>query len=79
MLRMATCVYPEARVPDRLLAEPDAASVIRASTRTVRRLAEDGVLTRVKVRSLTRYRESEVLAVVRDGAPPPRRRAAGAR
>jgi hypothetical protein len=39
------------------------------SPRTVRRLAERGILTRVKILGATRYRSSELQCVVRHGAP----------
>jgi hypothetical protein len=41
----------------------------------VRRLAAAGVLERVKVGRSTRYRESDVQAIVRNGVPPLQRQA----
>jgi hypothetical protein len=63
-------------VPDRLLDLPETVSVLRVSPRTVHRLAERGILTRVKVLDATRYRWSEVQGVVRDGTARPRRKVA---
>jgi hypothetical protein len=45
------------------------------SPRTVRRLAQAGLLPRVKVLGAMRYRESDVQAIVRNGVPPLQRQA----
>jgi hypothetical protein len=54
-------------VSDRLIDAPEVAEVLGCSPRTVDRLAELGFLTRVKVLGATRYKASEVAAIVEHG------------
>ena len=55
---------------DRLLRLPEAAAVLGLSVRAVRRLAQRGVLTRVRIGGASRVRQSEVAALVRRGTVP---------
>jgi excisionase family DNA binding protein len=45
---------------DRLLRKRDLASLLSCSVRTIERMAQDGSLTRVRVRGAVRFMESEV-------------------
>jgi predicted DNA-binding transcriptional regulator AlpA len=54
-------------VPDRLLDRPEVVETLGLSPRTVERLAQRGYLTQVKVLGATRYRLSEVEAIIRHG------------
>ncbi|MHB1430625.1 MAG: helix-turn-helix transcriptional regulator [Streptosporangiaceae bacterium] len=56
-------------VPDRLISAAETASRLGISRRSVERLVERGVLTRVKVCSATRFRASDVAAIVANGTP----------
>ncbi|MHB1433604.1 MAG: helix-turn-helix domain-containing protein [Streptosporangiaceae bacterium] len=56
-------------VPDRLITAAEAARRLGVSARTVDRLAERGDLERVKVLGATRFRASDVAAIVAHGAP----------
>jgi excisionase family DNA binding protein len=56
-------------VTDRLIDEPGTAEVLGVSRRSVRRLAQQGTLERVKILGATRYRLSDVLRLI--GTPPP--------
>jgi hypothetical protein len=54
---------------DRLLALHDVAEQLACSPALVRRLGARGVLTRVKIGRLTRYRASDVARLVAEGVP----------
>lgn len=58
---------------DRLIDEPGAAEALGISRRSVRRLAEQEILERVKVGSATRYRLSQVEHIIREGTRPVRK------
>ena len=45
---------------DRLLRKSEVAQVLACSTKTVEREVQDGHLTRVKIRGVVRFRQSEV-------------------
>lgn len=64
-------------VDDRLLSTAETATRLGVSRRSVERLAERGVLTRVKILGATRFRASDVAAIVANGtlAVPDRRAA----
>ena len=64
----ASSVSPES-TPDRLLAVGEVAKQLSCSTGLVRRLGARGVLPRVKIRRLTRYRASDVARLVAQGVP----------
>jgi excisionase family DNA binding protein len=68
---MITALSPLDR---RLLTERDVADIFTVSTRTVRRWASTGELTAIRIGGVTRYREDEVLSVIRphneEGAAP---------
>jgi predicted DNA-binding transcriptional regulator AlpA len=73
-VRGSTCASDRSRVspravPDRLLDRPEVVETLGLSPRTVERLAEQGYLTKIKVLGATRYRLSEVEAIVRHGTP----------
>jgi hypothetical protein len=61
-------VSPEG-TQDRLLALHDVAAQLSISPALVRRYGARGVLTRVKLGRLTRYRASEVARLVTEGVP----------
>jgi excisionase family DNA binding protein len=50
----------------KLLRKKEAAAILACSVRTIDREACSGRLTRVKVRSAVRFRESEVLGFIRE-------------
>lgn len=52
---------------DRLLKKKDAATLLACSVRTIDREASDGRLSRIKVRSGVRFRESEVRRLMNGG------------
>ncbi len=52
-------------VKDRLIDCPEAAEALGVSARTVDRLAQRGILTRVKVLGATRYRASQIEEIIR--------------
>lgn len=52
---------------DRLLDPPEAAEALRVSPRTVVTLAQQGYLERVKILGSTRYRASDIEALIRSG------------
>jgi hypothetical protein len=54
---------------DQLLDLPEAVSRLRVSPRTVERLGQQGILTRVKVGGSTRYRLSQIQQIIREGTP----------
>jgi excisionase family DNA binding protein len=54
---------------DRLLALPDVAAQLACSEGLVRRLGARGVLPRVKLGRLVRYRASDVARLVAEGVP----------
>jgi excisionase family DNA binding protein len=54
-------------VPDKLLRKRDAADRLACSLRTVEREANEGRLTRIKVRGGVRFRESEILRIINGG------------
>ena len=56
-------------VNDRLLTSAETAQRLGISRRSVERLAERGSLARVKVGAATRFRASDVAAIVANGAP----------
>ena len=56
-------------VSDRLISTAETARRLGVSARTVDRLAERGDLERVKVLGSTRFRASDVAAIVANGAP----------
>jgi excisionase family DNA binding protein len=63
-------VKPETSVlaaSDRLLEVTEAAAALRVSERTIVTLAEQGYLERVKIFRSTRYRASDVEALIRSG------------
>jgi excisionase family DNA binding protein len=49
---------------DKLLRKPHVADKLACSERTVERLVQDRLLTRVEVRGGVRFRESEVNAII---------------
>ena len=61
-------VMPE-NTQDRLLALHDVAAQLSCSPALVRRLGARGVLPRVKIGRLTRYRASDVARLVAQGVP----------
>jgi excisionase family DNA binding protein len=54
-------------LPDKLLRKREAADRLACSLRTVEREANEGRLTRVKVRGGVRFRESEILRIINGG------------
>lgn len=58
-------------VDDRLLTPAETAQRLGVSRRSVERLAERGVLERVKVLGATRFRASDVAAIVAHGTDAP--------
>jgi excisionase family DNA binding protein len=52
---------------DKLLRKREAADRLACSLRTVEREANEGRLTRVKVRGGVRFRESEILRIINGG------------
>jgi hypothetical protein len=61
-------VTPE-NAQDRLIALHDVAAQLSCSPALVRRLGARGVLPRVKIGRLTRYRASDVARLVAEGVP----------
>jgi predicted DNA-binding transcriptional regulator AlpA len=60
-------------VTDRLIDEPGTAEVLGVSRRSVRRLAQQEILDRVKVGSATRYRLSQIERIIAEGTRPVRK------
>lgn len=58
---------PDAVTSDRLIPSPKAAEVFGVSPRTIRRWAKLGILDPVRVGGSTRYRLSDIEAIVRLG------------
>jgi predicted DNA-binding transcriptional regulator AlpA len=56
-------------VTDCLIPAPETARRLGVSRRTVDNLAQRGLLERVRVLGATRYRESDVARIVREGTP----------
>ena len=61
---------------DRLIKPPETAEALGVSPRTVRHLAELGVLPRVYVLGAPRYRLTDVERIIREGTRGPSRRVA---
>jgi excisionase family DNA binding protein len=61
-------MVPEVSASCRLLRERDVAALIQLDGRTVRRLAADGALPRVRIGGSTRYRLADVQALIERGA-----------
>jgi excisionase family DNA binding protein len=54
-------------LPDKLLRKREAADRLACSLRTLEREANEGRLTRIKVRGGVRFRESEIVRIINGG------------
>ena len=52
---------------EKLLRKKDAASLLACSNRTIDRLVNSGLLTRVKILGAVRFRLTEVLGIIKGG------------
>jgi excisionase family DNA binding protein len=53
------------QTPDRLLRKKEVAELLACSPRTIERLADSGGLSPVKLGRAVRYRESEIMAIIK--------------